>query len=202
MFYLSKRSDRFGALEPTLTSEDGVPVLGPAASWRFNVRWTSSQPTCFAVAEFIRFIRFSRSTLRKQIDAVLAVEGYCQSQLGQDLLLKMTTGSAQGVLNTKSVAELPVPIPPLDERKEILQRLERLSTLSEKTDKLLRDAVSRAARLRQAILKRAFAGKLVPQDPNGEPASALLERIQVARKAEPKASPDRGRWKKEAQHVS
>ena len=41
--------------------------------------------------------------------------------------------------------------------------------------------VKRAARLRQAILKRAFEGRLVPQDPNDEPASVLLERIKGER---------------------
>lgn len=40
------------------------------------------------------------------------IEHYCQSKLGQDLLLGMTTGSAQGVLNTTAVAELPIAIPP------------------------------------------------------------------------------------------
>jgi type I restriction enzyme S subunit len=39
----------------------------------------------------------------------------------------------------------------------------------------------RAARLRQSILKRAFEGKLVPQDPKDEPASALLERLRTSR---------------------
>jgi type I restriction enzyme S subunit len=44
--------------------------------------------------------------------------------------------------------------------------------------------IERATRLRQSILKRAFEGKLVPQDPNDEPASVLLERIRDARAAE------------------
>jgi type I restriction enzyme S subunit len=40
---------------------------------------------------------------------------------------------------------------------------------------------ARAQRLRQAILKHAFGGKLVPQDPTDEPASVLLARIRASR---------------------
>jgi type I restriction enzyme S subunit len=48
-------------------------------------------------------------------------------------------------------------------------------------------ALARAARLRQSILKRAFEGRLVPQDPDDEPASALLEWIRARRETGKKA---------------
>lgn len=45
------------------------------------------------------------------------------------------------------------------------------------------DELARSTALRQSILKDAFAGRLVPQDPNDEPASALLARIRAEREA-------------------
>jgi type I restriction enzyme S subunit len=57
--------------------------------------------------------------------------------------------------------------------------------------------LKRAARLRQAILKRAFEGNLVPQDPSDEPASELLTRIRT--EGERSASPKRRPGKRPAQ---
>ena len=48
---------------------------------------------------------------------------------------------------------------------------------------VIRTNLRRAARLRQSILEKAFRGELVPQDPNDEPASVLLERIRAERAA-------------------
>ena len=56
----------------------------------------------------------------------------------------------------------------------------RLSVLDQ-MEAALRDNLKRADRLRQAVLRDAFAGKLVPQDPHDEPAAVLLERIRAER---------------------
>jgi type I restriction enzyme S subunit len=53
--------------------------------------------------------------------------------------------------------------------------------------------LKRAGRLRQSILKRAFAGRLVPQDPNDEPAVKLLERIKAERQGRSLGRPENGK---------
>lgn len=76
-----------------------------------------------------------------------------------------------------------VRVPPLRRQEEIEALVD--STLEE--EGRLRTSIdrqlARSAGLRQAILKHAFEGKLVPQDPNDEPASALLERIRAGRES-------------------
>lgn len=95
-------------------------------------------------------------------------------------------GIALTHFNTKSVAELPVPLPPLAEQRRIVAEVDRLLSTADETEQALRAQLARAARLRQAVLKRAFEGKLVPQDPSDEPASALLARLRAQEPPEPK----------------
>ncbi|WEN40835.1 Type-1 restriction enzyme EcoKI specificity protein [Thauera sp. GDN1] len=70
--------------------------------------------------------------------------------------------------------------------QEQLSRLldEKLSNL-EQLEKTIANSMQQAEALRQSILKKAFSGQLVPQNPDDEPASALLERIRAERAAQP-----------------
>ncbi len=66
-------------------------------------------------------------------------------------------------------------------RKRILAQIERKLSIVEEIEAQVAANLKRAARLRQGILKRAFAGRLVPQDPTDEPAEKWLERTRWAR---------------------
>jgi type I restriction enzyme S subunit len=86
------------------------------------------------------------------------------------------------------VASIVLPLPPLDEQSRIVAEVERRLSVIDELEAVVSANLKRAERLRQSILKRAFKGKLVPQDPNDEPASVLLERIRAERQVEQKAT--------------
>jgi type I restriction enzyme, S subunit len=85
---------------------------------------------------------------------------------------KQTTNLAS--ISMTKLSQLPVPLPPPAESIEILRRVSEALAAADDAEKLLDAEASHVARLRQSILKSAFEGRLVPQDPNDEPASALL----------------------------
>jgi type I restriction enzyme S subunit len=96
--------------------------------------------------------------------------------------IPMTTGTtARRKLTRQRLMEAPFALPPFDEQVEIVQAIEVRLSNGDYTDASINASLARGARLRQSILKQAFEGKLVPQDPADEPASVLLERLQANR---------------------
>jgi type I restriction enzyme S subunit len=91
-------------------------------------------------------------------------------------------GMTQVNLNTTIVRDLAIALPSLTEQHRIVAEVERRLSLIDALEREVGASLARAARLRQSILKRAFEGRLVEQDPNDEPASVLLERIKAQRK--------------------
>lgn len=82
-------------------------------------------------------------------------------------------------ISQSDIASLAVPLPPITEQIAIVQVVaEKLSQIDALGAEVAR-GLARATRLRQAILKAAFDGRLVPQDPTDEPASVLIERIRA-----------------------
>lgn len=80
-------------------------------------------------------------------------------------------------LGLGGIRDLEVPVPPLDEQRWFVSKIEQGTTLLAALDDSVGRALGRVDQLRGAILQRAFVGKLVRQDPNDEPAPELLARI-------------------------
>lgn len=100
-------------------------------------------------------------------------------------------GATRPRINLGFLKDLDINLPPLEEQAHIVHRIEKLFAFADQLEARLADARQRVDALTQSILAKAFRGELVPQDPNDEPASVLLERIAAQRAADPK--PKRGR---------
>lgn len=104
---------------------------------------------------------------------------------------KQTTNLAS--INLTLLSRFPVPLPPSIEQQRIVAEVERHMSVIQAAENVVEANVKRAERLRQAILQRAFQGKLVPQDPSDEPASVLLDRIRAERMQAEAGGPARRR---------
>ena len=110
---------------------------------------------------------------------------YLRSLIGRTRLIANAKWAVnQASINQTDVCHTPVPLPPLAEQRRIVAEVERRLSVIQQTEATVEASLARAERLRQSILKQAFSGKLVPQNPYDEPASVLLERIRAEREAE------------------
>jgi type I restriction enzyme, S subunit len=109
------------------------------------------------------------------------------------------TSAGQYNLNIAKLDRLPLPVPPLAEQHRIVAEVERRLSVIDELEATVEANLKRAAGLRQAILKRAFEGKLVPQDPSDEAASVLLQRIRAER---PKSAQGRAALKSVASQLT
>jgi len=113
--------------------------------------------------------------------------GHINVTLARYPFIPLTTGTTgRRKLTQKALNAAPYPLPPLAEQHRIVAEVDRQLSVLDEVGRLVDASLARCARLRQAILKRAFEGRLVPQDPNDEPASVLLERIKAQAAATPK----------------
>jgi len=100
-------------------------------------------------------------------------------------------GVNQANINGTKLKTYPLPLPLLSEQHEIVAEIESRLSVCDKIEESIEHSLKQSEALRQSILKKAFEGKLVSQDPNGEPASVLLDRIKAEREKSKLETPPR-----------
>jgi type I restriction enzyme S subunit len=107
-----------------------------------------------------------------------------RSEVFQRRILKGSRGTGmQNLAGIDEIKELTIALPPKAEQEAIVFDIESRLSVCDKIEESISNSLQQAEALRQSILKKAFEGKLVPQDLNDEPASVLLERIKAEREA-------------------
>ena len=150
--------------------------------------WSGEIEDCVHQNHIIR-VRLPTGVIPKYADIFL------NSPIGQ-AAIQQTASSTSGLytLSISKVRRLPLALPPTEEQQAIVERVtDQIAVIDQVSDSVQQQLVCTAS-LRQAVLYRAFTGKLVPQDPNDEPAAKLLERIAAEREAQKRKGAKRHRY--------
>jgi type I restriction enzyme S subunit len=110
------------------------------------------------------------------------------SELAKKYLDKQSRGTTVPRILKPILLSMPVSLPPILEQDKIVKEIEKRYSIADEIEKTVEHTLKQAERLRQSILKKAFEGKLVPQNPNDEPAHLLLERIKAEKAKKTKKS--------------
>jgi type I restriction enzyme S subunit len=116
-------------------------------------------------------------------------------QLQRMNFMDVATGTSWPNINTEILKNYLIPVPPPDEQKEIIRKVEELFAYADTIEARYKKAKAWFDKIPQAILAKAFRGELAEQDENDEPASVLLERIKKEKQTANKSKASFKRWK-------
>ncbi len=172
-----------GELERLRLQRDDVLIVegnGSLTEIGRCARWDGSIPNAVHQNHLIR--------ARPVLMSGLFVETWINSQSGIRSLTRLAaTTSGLYTLSVGKIGRVPIPVPPVDEQEQIGLLLEDSLQQIAQASVSVETGLRMAAAQRQNILRAAFSGQLVPQDPTDEPASVLLDRIRAER-AQPLSS--------------
>ena len=184
-FFLKEREQ----LRLLAVTDEEVDVYGLKASQLIvnRVNSLSHLGKCLVVPESLLPAVFESNMMKMTTNVSVDpsfVAYYLRSREGKTRLIANAKWAVnQASINQKDVCATPLPLPPLAEQHRIVVEVERRLSVIQQSGAVVEANLARTERLRQSILQQAFSGQLVPQGPNDEPASVLLESIKAEREA-------------------
>lgn len=149
---------------------------------------------CSAFAESVafcdHFIRLSPSHPALARFLALALNG---ETARRRVSLNMVSSAGQNTISQGTMLAIPLALPPMAEQVRITAVVDQYKTVADQVVRSIVAMTHHTSRLRQSILRWAFEGRLVDQDPSDEPAALLLERIRAEREVEPPSNRRRHR---------
>lgn len=128
-------------------------------------------------ASYLIRIRFKDNAIDKY------VQYFFQSPIYWSQIIDNQVGVGQPNVNGTRLGNLDIIIPTIEEQQKIVEEIEKRFDVADILEKAVTEGLEKSKQLKQSILKKAFEGRLVPQDPNDEPASILLEKIKAEKVA-------------------
>ena len=148
---------------------------------RAAVARTAPKQKCSFASYLIRFRLVGDETLWSWASLT-----WGSDMLRTEIQSRAATTAGQYNVSLSGLANLALPLPPLAEQSEIVGEVERRLSAADRLAATINRQLELARVTCQSLLRQAFAGKLVAQDPTDEPASILLDRIRAAREADAK----------------
>lgn len=192
----------FNGTIPFMTVKDMISTRPIDTQWHITIDAVTSSSTNIIPADTIiiatrvglgKILRASFDTAINQDLRALFLKKIINKDFTEFLLVNLTPkiiskgrGTTVKGISLPDLKSLSFLLPTLPEQQRIVEEIEKRFAMADKLEKAVNDGLEKAEKLKQSILKKAFAGKLVPQDPNDEPASILLERIKKENQSQTK----------------